>query len=51
MVSPPETLIVWPVMKSASSLARNSTAPALHASLLVRASFAHFGALRLRIRS
>src|ERR1700678_1661063 len=27
MVRPPETLIVWPVMKAASSLARNATSP------------------------
>ncbi len=33
MVSPPETLSVWPVMKFASSLARNSTAPAMSSGL------------------
>lgn len=27
MVKPPDTLIVWPVMKSASLLARNATRP------------------------
>jgi DNA-binding transcriptional LysR family regulator len=33
MVSPPETLSTWPVMNSASSLERNSTAPAMSSGL------------------
>ena len=33
IVSPPDTLIVCPVMKSASSLARNSTAPGMSSGL------------------